>query len=701
MEKNHVEFCDLSTHYFASEGIQVVLRYPASWSLSDGLRVWLCSQSEGDRLLRVSLRPETRGSDDGNWVQATLTVPPTELDGLKSGEYWLRCERPGGAEEVMCESFVICIEPRDIPPLRVTDDPPRAFAEGVVSPPTPTASLGSGSFILVEDEDEREVVRGTAGGGSVCSHFEDCECGESKGSWTARGHEGEGEGEGIAHGEHPLLVSAPAEVETTVATRGTQTDTPAYQRTALAERTTQTDVSSCELLRDELANMTVSSYVTALSEAEVSVLKSNNRDLLIKVRKLAERVRVLELEKEAESRLECERAELTARLEEANELVRLLRAQLAQGDAAKAALVAERDDIGAEKVALATERDQFCAEALRLRDECAALAEGRDALQAELQCKMEELGAAEGKVREQEEALKVSNDELKCLFERCTQLEGKVLSKENDLKVSQERLAESRRGLRDAIAEGTRKVAGKEGGGEGTGGGAKVEIPADSRQREEKVATDQKKTLGERVEIPAESREKERLSERGERTREERMAPNKKRTAPTSTSSRNYLYGSSGKLHVSDISTAAKVPSHFPPPYHLPHRPRDEFVTGVDPKESLISRKHKPRPQANHHHRSHPSHAGDPQARSDVPVRAAPPSPSPPKKLGDLARQELPRSVEGREMFFTCPICLKELPSRETELAATLHVEHCLKEHERNTFTAPPPEGLGLLSRTY
>eukprot|EP00731_Ephydatia_muelleri_P014138 Em0007g1448a len=332
-----------------------------------------------------------------------------------------------GGRRVVCLSdpFSICLEPRDIPALATSD---YHLAEGGVERRSPSSL--SGSFVLVEEEEDElddsddvgcntKVMEGAQGDArTVCAPFEDPHNspeGEGKISLMARTHENS-----FDHSSTGIELSK-------VATCGSQTDMPAVMiRTAMAEHSTQTessDDSSVLPPQHQIANMSASTtYVSTLSEPEISVLKSNNRDLMVKVRKLAEKNRALEQEKETEARVHRESsAQLADRLKEAESQLQLLGAPLSRSDAARAALVSERDGAVAEKVSLAMERDGLCAELLRLRDEFAAHEEGRDALRVELQSRVAELECA---VKEKEEALRIFNDEQRCMFERCTQLEA-------------------------------------------------------------------------------------------------------------------------------------------------------------------------------------------------------------------------------------------------------------------------------------
>ena len=690
-----MEFFDLCTHYFASDGIQVALRYPAKWSSSDRFRVWLCSQTVADdRLLRASVRWDTPGDNDSApWVQATLHIPPAELEGLKSAEYWLRCEWREEDGEVMtgrCQPFVICIEPRDIPSPATSGDH-SALAEGGGGGgggrQSPTASLGSGSFVLVDEEGNDDECLGEGRGG----HGPPIENGEPRGNDAA-------EHEAIAGGGVPqqqpreavVSVSGGVTLAPTVNSCGIQTHDD-DNKTELSEYGTQTDPNSEEQLV-QLANMTASSYVNTLSEAEVGLLKSHNRDLLVKVRKLAERVRLLEQEKEAEMQRESERVELSARLKGAEEQLQQLRSQMARSDAAKASALAERDDLRAEKVvleterddlraekaALATERDRLCAEALRLRDECAGLAEGKEALVAELQCKLEELEASEERQKELDSVVKKSSAEVKCLFDRNTQLEGRLVSKENELRVSQEALSESRRELSKALAKLKSFAAANEGGGEGEGG--------------HRSAHNRDRSVG--------------------RSEETHSSGNGRRRATSSGSSSSEVTPAK-PLRVPERYDAGVLFNTYP----VAARPKDEFVTGVELKEPIPSgrsgggRRDQPQDHPRRHHRSsRPPHAhqgtgGGSSQTSGPPLEGegvssskamAPPTLSKRQEGGALRPVDLPQLGETP---FTCPVCQKTLYSRDTEFAATLHVEHCLRQQEAmsnpacplNDAYAPPP----------
>ena len=667
-----IEFCDLSTHYFVSGGIQATLRYHSNHGpLGDGLRVLLCSKPDHERLVRTNVPTEASWQREGvDWVQATLDIPASELEGLDSGEYWLRCERHrDGRAAVVCLSdpFSICLEPRDIPALAASD---YHLAEGGVERRSPSSL--SGSFVLVEEEDElndsddvgcnTKVIEGAQGDArTVCAPFEDPHNspeGEGKISLMARTHENS-----FDHSSTGIELSK-------VATSGSQTDMPAVMiRTAMAEHSTQTessDDSSALPPQHQVANMSASTtYVSTLSESEISVLKSNNRDLMVKVRKLAEKNRALEQEKETEARVHRESsAQLTARLKEAESQLQLLGAQLSRSDAARAALVSERDGAVAEKVSLAMERDGLCAELLRLRDECAAHEEGRDALRVELQSRVAELECAVKEVKEKEEALRIFNDEQRCMFERCTQLEGKLISKENELRVANETVAQCKREMSKALAEASRRsvAPGTAGNMEGSSAGDKRETTAEGDK-------------------PIDSRE--RSADRSDRL------GGQKRYASSSSSTGPVVRMRPTKLHVPDLTKSGA--SLLPPP----PRVKDEFVTGVD---STKIRKHK-HPHRQQHYSS-PSHlAHDPNGTGLVPTEAgvgasiAPP-PTTTGALRKSASGDL-RSEgvgEGREIV-QCPICQVKLYSRRSEYSVALHVEHCLqKQGEGQGGVAAPTE---------
>lgn len=47
-------------------------------------------------------------------------------------------------------------------------------------------------------------------------------------------------------------------------------------------------------------------------------------------------------------------------------------------------------------------------------------------------------------------------------------------------------------------------------------------------------------------------------------------------------------------------------------------------------------------------------------------------------KGGELSEGRIEAKLRGTSTLFVCPVCNKQLPARETEYSATLHVEHCL-----------------------
>ena len=662
MDNGRIEFCDLSTHFFVSDGIQVTLRYPATnnWplALSDGLRVLLCSESEHERVVKATttLSEQTR-QGDGDWVQATLVIPASELEGLNSGEYWLRCERhrEGGAVVAVgrCAPFSICLEPRDIPLLKTSNELYPAEREHR------SPSSLSGSFVLVEGEEEE--------GEGEEDECEDVDCHTTvepiEGARSVRPSPREERRypqEGRLHHERDLAPfnhssSATTGIEPSVVTCGTQTDV-ALSAVTVAEPSPQkaVPVSIADPNVVQLANMSASTTcVTTLSDAEISVLKSNNRDLLVKVKKLTEKNSVLEREKEAEARARREiHEQLVARLAEVEGQSQLLRAQLSQSEAARAALVSERDDAVTEKVSLATERDGLCAELLRLGDECAAHVGSRDALHVQLQSKVAELQRAKEKVNELERTMGVLNDELKGVFERCTQMEGKLISKENELRMTNEKLAECKKELNRALA--ARRNAAAKVGGNGEG----------SHDRGEMTSEREK---------PTEKRERS-----ADRSDDVKRSSTRDTTRPALDAKRSV------KPHLPDTTRPTDANILLPPPLlPLPPRVRDEFVTGVD---NLKARKH--------HHRQHPHSSPsrlpqDPRGTDQFalipagPQILGPTHAAPPITTGDPQKSASVRS-EGEVEVFWCPVCQMDLHSRDTVYAATLHVEHCLlKQGER------------------